>query len=137
MRNILLLLIICWFTAANFIEGRQTRLPLWNPGDWTHCLHWCPACSTLSFFRHAVSSFYYYASKRVDPVFVLHPGVDWFDLKPDNVWYGRIKVLYSSPCQSNLMSLLSLSRSIAPMIRFATRSSWNLQARTLNLCCNW
>ena len=37
----------------------------------------------------------YYASNREDPVFVQPPGVESFELSPDNVWYGRVKLLFS------------------------------------------
>ena len=43
----------------------------------------------------------YYASNREGPVFVRPPGVNRFDLTPDNVWYGRIKLLFSLSVQSD------------------------------------
>jgi hypothetical protein len=44
----------------------------------------------------------YYASNREDPVLVRPPGIDRFELMPDNVWYGRIKLLFSSSVQSDV-----------------------------------
>ena len=44
----------------------------------------------------------YYASNREDYVFVLPPGVDQYELAPDNVWYGRIKLLFSISVQSDV-----------------------------------
>ena len=37
----------------------------------------------------------YYNSNREDYVFVRPPGVERFVLDPDNVWYGRLKLLFS------------------------------------------
>ena len=44
----------------------------------------------------------YYASNREDPVLVRPPGIDRFELTPDNVWYGRIKLLFSISVQSDV-----------------------------------
>ena len=44
----------------------------------------------------------YYAANREDYVFVRPPGVTKFDLTPDNVWYGRIKLLFSISVQSDV-----------------------------------
>ena len=44
----------------------------------------------------------YYAANREDYVFVRPPGVNQFELTPDNVWYGRIKLLFSISVQSDV-----------------------------------
>jgi hypothetical protein len=44
----------------------------------------------------------YYAANREDYVFVRPPGVTKFELTPDNVWYGRIKLLFSISVQSDV-----------------------------------
>ena len=44
----------------------------------------------------------YYAANREDFVFVRPPGVTKFELTPDNVWYGRIKLLFSISVQSDV-----------------------------------
>ena len=43
----------------------------------------------------------YYAANREDYVFVRPPGTK-FELTPDNVWYGRIKLLFSISVQSDV-----------------------------------
>ena len=58
-----------------------------------------PGVQRVQFFPF--SGMQYYASNREDPVFVRPPGVNWFDLTPDNVWYGRIKLLFSMSVQSD------------------------------------
>ena len=35
-------------------------------------------------------------------MFVRPPGVNQFELTPDNVWYGRIKLLFSISVQSDV-----------------------------------
>ena len=37
----------------------------------------------------------YYGFSREDCVFVCPPGVECFVLSPNNVWYGRLKLLFS------------------------------------------
>ena len=44
----------------------------------------------------------YYSSNREDPVIVRPPGVENFELSPDNVWYGRVKLLFSIEVQTDL-----------------------------------
>ena len=44
----------------------------------------------------------YYAANREDFVFVRPPGVTKFELTPDNVWYGRIKLLFYISVQSDV-----------------------------------
>ncbi len=46
----------------------------------------------------------FYGSNREDFVFVRPPGpgVERFVLEPDNVWYGRVKLLFSISVQSDL-----------------------------------
>ena len=44
----------------------------------------------------------YYGASREDYVFVRPPGVDRFELTPDNVWYGRIKLLFSISVESDV-----------------------------------
>ena len=36
----------------------------------------------------------YYGFNREDCVFIRPPGVESFSLAPDNVWYGRLKLLF-------------------------------------------
>ena len=36
----------------------------------------------------------FYGYNRDDFVFVRPPGVEWFVLSPENVWYGRLKLLF-------------------------------------------
>jgi hypothetical protein len=37
----------------------------------------------------------YYGYNREDLVFIRPPGVEAFELRPDNVWYGRVRLLFS------------------------------------------
>ena len=37
----------------------------------------------------------YYGYNREDCVFIRPPGVERFVLDPDNVWYGRLKLLFT------------------------------------------
>ena len=48
------------------------------------------------------SEILYYGASREDYVFVRPPGVNQFELTPDNVWYGRIKLLFSISVQSDV-----------------------------------
>ena len=48
------------------------------------------------------SEILYYGASREDYVFVRPPGVDRFELTPDNVWYGRIKLLFSISVESDV-----------------------------------
>ena len=43
----------------------------------------------------------YYGSNREDAVFVRPPGVENFELSPDNVWYGRVRLLFSIAAQTD------------------------------------
>ena len=86
-----------WFTAANVIEGRRTLLPLWNL-EIGHTLY--PGVQRVICFPFPGME--YYATNREDHVFIQPPGVNWFELTPDNVWYGRIKLLFSISVQSDV-----------------------------------
>jgi hypothetical protein len=44
----------------------------------------------------------FYGSNREDWMFVLPPGVQGFVLDPDNVWYGRIKLLFLISVKSDV-----------------------------------
>ena len=44
----------------------------------------------------------YYGSNREDFVFVRPPGVERFELGTDNVWYGRLILLFSMSVQSDV-----------------------------------
>ena len=44
----------------------------------------------------------YYGSNREDAVFVRPPGVENFELSTDNVWYGRVKLLFSVEVKTDL-----------------------------------
>ena len=46
-----------------------------------------------------VSGKKYYGYNREDFVFTRAPGVERFNLSPDNVWYGRLKLLFSISVQ--------------------------------------
>ena len=43
--------------------------------------------------------FLYYGYNREDCVFVRPPGVEQFILSPENVWYGRLKLLFNMSVQ--------------------------------------
>lgn len=44
----------------------------------------------------------FYGSNREDWVLVRPPGVERFVLAPDDVWYGRVKLLFSISLQSDV-----------------------------------
>ena len=50
------------------------------------------------------SEILYYGASRAweDYVFVRPPDVDRFELTPDNVWYGQIKLLFSISVESDV-----------------------------------
>ena len=52
--------------------------------------------------RYPFPELKFYGSNREDPVFVRPPGVEAFELGPDNVWYGRIKLLFSVSVKSDI-----------------------------------
>ncbi len=43
-----------------------------------------------------------YGSNREDYVFVRPPGVEAFELAPDNIWYGKVKLLFLVSVKSDV-----------------------------------
>ncbi len=61
----------------------------------------------------------YHGYNREDFVFTRPPGVERFVLNPDNVWYCRLKLLFTI-----LVQIDCLSTSSVPMLPSAMRLSW-------------
>ena len=68
---------------------------------------------------------------REDFVFIRPPGVEAFVLKPDNVWYGRVRLLFSISVHTDTSPApVELRCDTVPSSLFVKRSSWNRQVQS-------
>ena len=73
----------------------------------------------------------YSGSNREDFVFVRPPGVERFVLNPDNVWYGRLKLLFSISVKTDGSD--EVKKIDCAYVFFSTISSWIL---LVTMCSN-
>ena len=82
-----------------------------------HTVH--PGCQRLQCWPFPDQK--YCGFNREDCVFVRPPGVEKFSLSPDNVWYGRLKLLFTLSVQIDGQDDLVLLAT-SP---FSTTSGWS------------
>ena len=67
----------------------------------------------------------YFGFNREDFVFVRPPGVQSFVLSPNNVWYGRLKLLFRITVKVDGKEILSIWTVL--LSPFAMKSNWRFQ----------